>query len=326
MQIYEEGIDCKGIEYQKIPLGKSTDLSNKKYGRLTCLYRVKPNKQIKYRDSFWLCKCECGNNVVASAHSLNKGETLSCGCYHKDKVSITSKKNEIGNTYGYLTVISEAPSINGCAYWLCECQCGNHIVVKATHLRTGNTKSCGCLHKEHVYNTFLKDEVGNKYGKLTVIKQVESKVYKDGKSYSQWLCQCDCGREVVVKGINLRFGLTKSCGCLSSKGETKIKNILDKNNINYIQQYTIADCLSPKERVLKFDFAIIKDNSLQCLLEYQGIQHYQDTFWNSPTENDNIKRIYCQEHNISLIEIPYWDYDKIDWNYLNNLLTTNKVI
>lgn len=318
------GIDCKGTKYQEIPIGRATDLSNKKYGELMCICRVIPDKIIKHRDTFWLCECSCGNFVVASAHGLNKQDILSCGCYHKRRVSQTSKKDEIGNIYGYLTVIEEAPHINNQVYWLCECRCGNKVVVKSNSLRSGNTRSCGCLQKEVVSNTSLKNEIGNKYGKLLVIDKAESKRYKDGCVYSQWKCLCDCGNTAIVKGINLRTNSTLSCGCLVSKGEAKIKKILDDNNIEYMSQYTINDCISKKEHLLKFDFAIIQDKKILCLIEYQGIQHYEATLWENPFENDNIKREYCRNNNIRLEEIPYWDYDKLDLEYLKNIINNTK--
>lgn len=54
-------------------------------------------------------------------------------------------KNELGNTYGYLTVIARAENTKeGRAQWLCRCKCGNEVVVLGKHLRSGNTKSCGC--------------------------------------------------------------------------------------------------------------------------------------------------------------------------------------
>ena len=31
-----------------------------------------------------------------------------------------------------------------------------------------------------------------------------------------WLCQCDCGKEVIVRGASLTTGNTKSCGCLTT--------------------------------------------------------------------------------------------------------------
>jgi hypothetical protein len=309
-------MDCRGIEYEQIPLGKSRDLTGKRYGMLVCLFRVKPNKNIKYRDSFWLCQCDCGNKVVTTAHTLNKCDALSCGCYHKQRVSETSLKNEIGNKYGYLTVTSTAPHINGRAYWMCKCECGNTTVVSGEALRSGNTQSCGCYQRQAVSEACLKDEIGNKYGRLLVIDKAESIRYSNGSVYSQWKCLCDCGNIATVKGINLRTGSTVSCGCLVSKGEALIKKILNENCIQYIPQYSINDCLSNKGYPLRFDFAIIQNNNLLCLLEYQGIQHYEPTLWENPMENDMIKREYCQKNNIKLIEIPYWDYKKINFDYL----------
>lgn len=271
---------------------------------------------MKCRDSFWLCECDCGNKIVVSAHSLNRNETLSCGCYHKQRVSESSLKNEIGNVYGYLTVTDRAPSINGRAYWLCKCECGNTIAVRGQALRDGNTKSCGCYQKQSVSESCLKNEIGNKYGRLLVIDKAESIRYLDRHIYSQWLCKCDCGNTAIVKGINLRTGATSSCGCLVSKGEVLIKNILDNNNIQYIPQYSFNDCLSKKQYPLRFDFAVVQKNQLICLLEYQGIQHYEPTFWEDPIENDEIKKEYCKNNDIKLVEIPYWDYDKIDCSYL----------
>lgn len=54
-------------------------------------------------------------------------------------------KNEIGNIYGYLTVIARATNdSSGRARWLCQCKCGNQVEVLGKSLRNGNTKSCGC--------------------------------------------------------------------------------------------------------------------------------------------------------------------------------------
>ena len=47
-----------------------------------------------------------------------------------------------------LTVISRAENKNKRAYWNCLCDCGNITTVSGKKLRSGQTKSCGCLHKE----------------------------------------------------------------------------------------------------------------------------------------------------------------------------------
>lgn len=56
----------------------------------------------------------------------------------------------------------------------------------------------------------LKNLVGQKFGRLTVLERAENA--KDG--HARWKCRCDCGREVVVFGNSLIRGVTKSCGCL----------------------------------------------------------------------------------------------------------------
>lgn len=52
-----------------------------------------------------------------------------------------------------------------------------------------------------------------KDSKLTVLWQVEMR-YRNGKGYSQWLCQCKCGKSVKVLRIRIQSGHTRSCGCL----------------------------------------------------------------------------------------------------------------
>ena len=59
----------------------------------------------------------------------------------------------------------------------------------------------------------FKDELGNKYGKLTVLERAENT--KDGKT--RWLCECECGNKIIALGTNLRKGNTKSCGCLRAQ-------------------------------------------------------------------------------------------------------------
>lgn len=67
----------------------------------------------------------------------------------------------------------------------------------------------------------LKDLTGLKFGKLLVIKRVEGKC-------TPWLCLCDCGNEIVVRGTNLRSGNTTSCGCFCEhhgKRKTKLYGV-----------------------------------------------------------------------------------------------------
>lgn len=56
-----------------------------------------------------------------------------------------------GMKFGRLTVIEIAGrDASNNITWRCLCDCGNEKVVPGIYLRVGDTKSCGCLHKEIV--------------------------------------------------------------------------------------------------------------------------------------------------------------------------------
>ena len=71
-------------------------------------------------------------------------------------------------------------------------------------------------------NKKLIDLTGQRYGRLTVIKQAPAYITSDGHyHFTKWWCRCDCGNEVAVVGQNLKRGVTKSCGCYRSEASRK---------------------------------------------------------------------------------------------------------
>lgn len=64
------------------------------------------------------------------------------------------------------------------------------------------------------------NEVGKRYGRLTVIALGG----RTNKSLLTWRCRCDCGNDVVVRGPKLRYGVTRSCGCLRAEGNGNRKH------------------------------------------------------------------------------------------------------
>ena len=57
----------------------------------------------------------------------------------------------VGKKFGRLTAIKRVGTQNGHVTWLCKCDCGNETVVSASTLKSGYTKSCGCLWKDSIY-------------------------------------------------------------------------------------------------------------------------------------------------------------------------------
>jgi hypothetical protein len=98
-------------------------------------------------------------------------------------------QNLVGNRYGRLTVLSlvESPaSANIPTKWLCVCDCGKQTEVQSSNLKSGVTRSCGCLQKE------LAKERSKKHGMTgtriymtwqNIIKRCKSKTDKSYKWY-----------------------------------------------------------------------------------------------------------------------------------------------
>ena len=70
------------------------------------------------------------------------------------------------------------------------------------------------------------DLTGQKYNKLTVIKETEK---RDSSGCVIWQCQCDCGNVTYASSNALRSGHKQSCGCSNKEQITAIgeKNVID---------------------------------------------------------------------------------------------------
>ena len=102
--------------------------------------------------------------------------------------------------------------------------------------------------------------------------------------------------------------------CNTSKGEKRVAQYLQDNNIRYISQYKFNDCRF--KLPLPFDFYLPQYNT--CI-EYDGAFHYKIIKGLGSVDGlidtkirDTVKNIYCENNNITLIRIPYWDIDNIE--------------
>ena len=63
---------------------KFKDITGQKFGRLTALYKLHNNHKEK---NYYLCVCDCGNLKEIRGTSLTSGDTKSCGCLRKEKIT-----------------------------------------------------------------------------------------------------------------------------------------------------------------------------------------------------------------------------------------------
>lgn len=115
------------------------DLTGQKFGKLTPLYYIKGGK--------WCCECECGNTTIVDTRNLNSGHTKSCGCLVK---IVNSQNNTIDMTNyedeNFRVLERQGSTKGGIALWSCKCKhCGRIFITEGANIRSGETKSCGCV-------------------------------------------------------------------------------------------------------------------------------------------------------------------------------------
>lgn len=135
-----------------------------------------------------------------------------------------------------------------------------------------------------------------------------------------YLCPKHGEQEITLE----KFQSGQRCpSCRSSKGEWKITEYLKAKEIAFVPQKKFKDC--KYKAMLPFDFYLPDFNA--CI-EYQGIQHYQAVPFRQKRTKENylkaeeklkiqkecdlIKKQFCKDNQISLLEIKYYEYDQIE--------------
>lgn len=122
-------------------MGKRIDMAGMRFGLLTV---IKESGRTSYGKIQYLCKCDCGNEIVVTGNRLQQGVTKSCGCLkHRTGPGF---KDLTGKRFGRLTVIKRVQNQGRATRYECICDCGNHTFVKGSNLTQGKQISCGCAH------------------------------------------------------------------------------------------------------------------------------------------------------------------------------------
>lgn len=293
------------------------NLIGKKIGKLTVIEEA-PKRGHSRR---WVCRCSCGNIVTVNTSVVQKNENANCGCSRREDAILRN----VGKKFGKVTItgISEDYSPKN-QKWKCLCSCGGVFETQICKLKSGHTQSCGCYQKERT----VVEIIGEKYGISTVIKRHGSDKFMN----ATWLCQCSCGKQFIAAGSSLRFGSILSCGCLKSKGEKIISDILSSYAIAFQREKKFLGCI--KKGPLRFDFFL--PNNGMCI-EFDGPQHYKQNRWNDKNKleltknHDAIKTKYCEENDIVLLRIPYTKISNIksileEWGIIDSNESIEKIL
>ena len=139
-----------------------------------------------------------------------------------------AKKKIIGQRFGRLSVTEYVVGTKRiCARAVCQCDCGVIKIASVQDLKSGHTRSCGCLRVELLKSckernikcgkirteAAKKNIIGQRFGRLLVTDYMPGA----GKISRTLVCKCDCGNTTIVNPGDLKDGKTKSCGCLRAE-------------------------------------------------------------------------------------------------------------
>ena len=125
---------------------------------------------------------------------------------------------QIGKTYGFLTIDSFACVNRHELYFNCVCECGNKRVVKFLYLKNGHNKSCGCKRGQTEPGAIERDDLtGQTFGLWTVLHRDTSRT-----DIPYYICRCACGTERSVNKYNLKNGTSWHCGCQKEKVKAEV--------------------------------------------------------------------------------------------------------
>ena len=265
------------------------------------------------------CRCNICNHIwSAKPNNLMNGSGCP-NCYNNHKGDSLRWNTEqfiqqLADKNTNVLLISEYVDYNTKVTVQCK-TCNNIFETTPHHLLNGH--GCKKCASKRVGDVLRKDNV-NFILELREINPNIRVLSKYINSKANVKCQCIvCGNEWHATPNNL----LKGTGCImcnrkQSKGEQKVQSILDNWQIEYVSQYTYDGLLGVNNRKLSYDFYI---PSFNTLIEVQGQQH------NNPVEifggeeqfiiqqeHDRRKREFAKNHNLKLLEVWYYDFDKIE--------------
>lgn len=168
----------------------------------------------------------------------------------------------------------------------------------------GNQKKTTAQFKKEIYEL-----VGEEYTVLGIYTGANNHILMQHNK---------CNTQYYVTPANILHNDRRCPTCNESKGENKIRDMLNSYNQYFNREFSFDD-LKGEHDLLRFDFAIFEDKEktkLKCLIEYDGEFHYKKHFnsqrFLTQQDYDNRKNDYCKEYSIQLIRIPYWEFDNIE--------------
>lgn len=207
------------------------------------------------------------------------------------------------------------------AWWLCK-NCNNEWETKTISERTFGIGGCPFCSGQRVSDknrlSILYPDVAKEWDYDKNYPLTPEDVSFGSAKTIYWICSV-CGHSWKTRNVAKRTTGERGCPrCRASKGNKKISEILRNfgmtEDVDYILEQSFDGCKNKNS--LWFDFYL--PNYSLCI-EYNGEQHYEPveffggkSGFKKQVKSDKIKQKYCNENNIELLIIPYWEFNDIE--------------
>ena len=196
----------------------------------------------------------------------------------------------------------------------CHCKaCGHNWNAMPSNLTKAGCPKCGNV-KSGLFHKYTDDTFSQKLRDSSVGSTLCGD-YLGIFEKTKFKCLiCGCVYEAIPHHVIT--GHTNCPECNLSKGERKIYNFLKDNKINFEYEKKFSSLVGVNGGELSYDFYL---PTYGKLIEYQGSQHERpieyfggDSYFKIQIEHDKKKREYARDNCIDLIEIWYYDYERIE--------------
>ena len=295
----------------KVNVKVECDYCNKVVDILYQNYNVSSSK----KQGKYACN-ECKQNAIVKSTLERRQKALFEKCQNackKHDYKMLTTQNDIKNNTTYINYLCPSHGIQS---------------IRISNLINGRTcPKCAkeiCKEKYKINPNEVEKRIQECGGELLNKHEYENRWTKNLRV----LCPMCKDEFVTSLVIFTQHGgkLCDNCSRIKSVGEHKIKQYLQSNNIQFLQQKSFEECRD--KNPLRFDFYLPDYNT--CI-EYNGEQHYKAVDFGNyghelaslklsiQQEHDKIKCTYCVTNGIKLLEIKYnEDVNQILEDFLNN--------
>ena len=288
-------------------------------------HKVNPDIEIvgEYVTSKTKIKCvckECGYEFYSLPYNISRGH----GCtqcehnkgFEKRRKSQDEFQQELNCMSLDFVVLDKY--YNAKTKLKCQCLvCGTEWYSYPTNIILGQKCPRCTMNDVKVKQTMSKTEFIEKVHKINSQIEVIGEYTNNATPIECKCLKCENSFKIIPRNLLTRA----TCPiCTISKGENEINKWLFNHNIAFEQQKTFDNLYGIGGGRLRYDFFLPDYN---MLIEYNGIQHekpvdfgakgksFSENQYNKQKENDEIKRQYANQNDITLLEIWYYDFDRI---------------